>query len=73
MFIHIMTASVYLKIKKLILRFIEKSETIILVVVPCNVDIATTEALKMAQQVDPEGKRTLGKIHLLSSVSICTI
>ncbi|KAJ8246700.1 hypothetical protein GJAV_G00254430 [Gymnothorax javanicus] len=47
------------QIKSLILNFIEKTETIILVVVPCNVDIATTEALKMAQEVDPEGKRTL--------------
>ncbi|XP_062406576.1 interferon-induced GTP-binding protein Mx2-like [Sardina pilchardus] len=47
------------QIKKLILHFIEKSATINLVVVPCNVDIATTEALRMAQEVDPEGKRTL--------------
>ncbi|XP_063079769.1 interferon-induced GTP-binding protein Mx1-like [Engraulis encrasicolus] len=47
------------QIKRLIKSFIEKSETIVLVVVPCNVDIATTEALKMAQEVDPEGKRTL--------------
>ncbi|KAG7315627.1 hypothetical protein KOW79_020493 [Hemibagrus wyckioides] len=48
------------QVKKLIKKFIEKQETIILVVVPCNVDIATTEALKMAQEVDPNGKRTLG-------------
>uniref|UniRef100_A0AAR2LSA5 Uncharacterized protein n=1 Tax=Pygocentrus nattereri TaxID=42514 RepID=A0AAR2LSA5_PYGNA len=47
------------QIKNLIQTFIEKSETINLVVVPCNVDIATTEALRMAQEVDPEGKRTL--------------
>ncbi|XP_047659235.1 interferon-induced GTP-binding protein Mx2-like [Tachysurus fulvidraco] len=47
------------QIKKLILNYIEKDQTINLVVVPCNVDIATTEALKMAQEVDPEGKRTL--------------
>ncbi|KAL6481497.1 hypothetical protein MHYP_G00095770 [Metynnis hypsauchen] len=47
------------QIKNLIRRFIEKSETINLVVVPCNVEFATTEALKMAQEVDPEGKRTL--------------
>ncbi|XP_033821869.1 interferon-induced GTP-binding protein Mx-like [Periophthalmus magnuspinnatus] len=47
-------------IKRLISRFIKKQETISLVVVPCNVDIATTEALKMAQEVDPNGKRTLG-------------
>ncbi|XP_059824724.1 interferon-induced GTP-binding protein Mx3-like isoform X2 [Hypanus sabinus] len=48
------------QIKKLIKSFITKRETINLVVVPCNVDIATTEALKMAQEVDPEGERTLG-------------
>lgn len=32
-----------------------------MVVVPSNVDIATTEALSMAQEVDPEGDRTIGK------------
>ncbi|XP_026204264.1 interferon-induced GTP-binding protein Mx-like [Anabas testudineus] len=48
------------QIKRLIQRFITKQETISLVVVPCNVDIATTEALKMAQEVDPNGERTLG-------------
>ncbi|XP_028261295.1 interferon-induced GTP-binding protein Mx-like [Parambassis ranga] len=47
-------------IKRLIQKFIKKQETISLVVVPCNVDIATTEALNMAQQVDPNGERTLG-------------
>ncbi|XP_055501096.1 interferon-induced GTP-binding protein Mx3-like [Leucoraja erinacea] len=46
--------------KRLITSFIMKQETINLVVVPCNVDIATTEALKMAQEVDPSGDRTLG-------------
>uniref|UniRef100_K7GD02 MX dynamin like GTPase 1 n=1 Tax=Pelodiscus sinensis TaxID=13735 RepID=K7GD02_PELSI len=48
------------QIKKLIKKFIDKQETINLVVVPSNVDIATTEALKMAQEVDPDGERTLG-------------
>uniref|UniRef100_A0AAV2M8T9 Interferon-induced GTP-binding protein Mx n=1 Tax=Knipowitschia caucasica TaxID=637954 RepID=A0AAV2M8T9_KNICA len=48
------------QIKTLIRTFIAKQETINLVVVPCNVDIATTEALQMAQEVDPEKKRTLG-------------
>lgn len=48
------------QIKRLIKTFIEKQETVNLVVVPCNVDIATTEALKMAQEVDPDGERTLG-------------
>ncbi|XP_075053378.1 interferon-induced GTP-binding protein Mx3-like [Mixophyes fleayi] len=47
-------------IKRLIKKYIEKQETICLVVVPCNVDIATTEALEMAREVDPSGERTVG-------------
>ena len=48
------------QIKRLIKTYIQKQETINLVVVPSNVDIATTEALSMAQEVDPEGDRTIG-------------
>ncbi|NXK28141.1 MX protein, partial [Arenaria interpres] len=48
------------QIKMLLRRTIGCKETLNLVVVPCNVDIATTEALKMAQEVDPSGERTLG-------------
>ncbi|XP_045396654.1 interferon-induced GTP-binding protein Mx2 [Lemur catta] len=48
------------KIKELIKKYIQKHQTINLVVVPCNVDIATTEALSMAQEVDPKGDRTIG-------------
>ncbi|XP_036898889.1 interferon-induced GTP-binding protein Mx2 [Sturnira hondurensis] len=48
------------QIKVLIKKYIQRQETINLVVVPCNVDIATTEALSMAQEVDPEGDRTIG-------------
>ncbi|RMC06177.1 hypothetical protein DUI87_15607 [Hirundo rustica rustica] len=49
-----------LQIKILLKRIIGCKETVNLVVVPCNVDIATTEALKMAQEVDPTGERTIG-------------
>lgn len=49
-----------LQIKALIKKYIQRQETINLVVVPCNVDIATTEALSMAQEVDPDGDRTIG-------------
>ncbi|KAB1283346.1 Interferon-induced GTP-binding protein Mx2 [Camelus dromedarius] len=48
------------QIKALITKYIRRQETINLVVVPCNVDIATTEALSMAQEVDPDGDRTIG-------------
>ncbi|XP_056342907.1 interferon-induced GTP-binding protein Mx-like [Oenanthe melanoleuca] len=48
------------QIKRLLRKTIGCKETVNLVVVPCNVDIATTEALKMAQEVDPTGERTIG-------------
>ncbi|XP_043557306.1 interferon-induced GTP-binding protein Mx3-like [Chiloscyllium plagiosum] len=48
------------QIKQLINSYISEDKTINLVVIPCNVDIATTEALKMAQEADPSGERTLG-------------
>ncbi|XP_064612871.1 interferon-induced GTP-binding protein Mx-like isoform X2 [Liolophura sinensis] len=48
------------QIKKLIKHYIQKQETIILVVIPSNVDIATTEALQLSQEFDPDGKRSLG-------------
>uniref|UniRef100_A0A8C8CYU7 Dynamin GTPase domain-containing protein n=1 Tax=Oncorhynchus tshawytscha TaxID=74940 RepID=A0A8C8CYU7_ONCTS len=41
-----------------------KNETINPVVVPCNVDIATTEAMRMAHSVDPKGARTLDIITI---------
>nr|AFU81307.1 myxovirus (influenza virus) resistance 1 [Hylobates agilis]AFU81319.1 myxovirus (influenza virus) resistance 1 [Symphalangus syndactylus] len=53
-------ADIGYKIKTLIKKYIQRQETISLVVVPSNVDIATTEALSMAQEVDPEGDRTIG-------------
>uniref|UniRef100_A0A8C0CP36 Interferon-induced GTP-binding protein Mx1 n=1 Tax=Balaenoptera musculus TaxID=9771 RepID=A0A8C0CP36_BALMU len=53
-------ADIELQIKSLIRKYILKQETINLVVVPANVDIATTEALRMAQEVDPQGDRTIG-------------
>ncbi|CAI9554960.1 unnamed protein product, partial [Staurois parvus] len=48
------------QIKQMIMKYITRQETINLVVIPSNVDIATTEALQMAKQVDPNGERTVG-------------
>ena len=41
-------------------RFIQNERTIILAVLPANVDIATQEILSMAKEVDSQGQRTLG-------------
>ncbi|XP_071994911.1 interferon-induced GTP-binding protein Mx1-like isoform X2 [Engystomops pustulosus] len=48
------------QIKQLIRDHIKRQNTINLAVIPCNVDIATTEVLEMAREVDPTGERTLG-------------
>ncbi|XP_036386685.1 interferon-induced GTP-binding protein Mx-like [Megalops cyprinoides] len=48
------------QIKSLIYEYIMNKETINLVVIPCTADITTAEALQMAQEVDPEGERTIG-------------
>ena len=39
---------------------LEQDRTIILAVIPSNVDIATVDILTRAEAVDPEGKRTIG-------------
>ncbi|NXJ76399.1 MX protein, partial [Trogon melanurus] len=49
-----------IQIKTQLKKIVGCKEILNLVVVPCNVDIAATEAMKMAQEVDPSGERTLG-------------
>ncbi|KAF4079481.1 hypothetical protein AMELA_G00178510 [Ameiurus melas] len=59
------------QIKSLIKKFITKQDIIILVVVPCNVDINTSEVLKMAQKIDRTGERTLGILTKPDLVDKC--
>ncbi|KAM7197752.1 interferon-induced GTP-binding protein Mx1 [Naviculisporaceae sp. PSN 640] len=47
-------------VRTMVERAIKDDRTIILAVVPCNVDIATQEILKMAKDADPDGSRTMG-------------
>ena len=47
-------------IRDIVNRYMEKTRTIILAVLPCNQDIATTSVLQDASQYDPNGERTLG-------------
>jgi replication fork clamp-binding protein CrfC len=37
-------------------------KTVILCVVPANQDMTNSDALKLAREIDPEGKRTFGVI-----------
>ena len=54
-----------LQIRDLILKTIEKDSTIILAVSPANDDLANSDALKLAREVDPNSERTLGVITKL--------
>lgn len=54
-----------LQIKELILKHIENPNSIILAVTAANTDLATSEALKMSKEVDPDGRRTLAVVTKL--------
>ncbi|KAI9679444.1 MAG: hypothetical protein M1817_005466 [Caeruleum heppii] len=47
-------------VRDMVHRFIDNPRSIILAVLPANVDVATQEILDMAADVDPSGQRTLG-------------
>lgn len=47
-------------VRNIVNRYIKDQRTIILAVIPCNVDASTQEALTLAKEVDPEGLRTIG-------------
>lgn len=53
------------QIKTLVLKYIQNPNSIILAVTPANTDVATSEALKMALETDPEGLRTLAVLTKL--------
>ncbi|KFA63237.1 hypothetical protein S40285_04926 [Stachybotrys chlorohalonatus IBT 40285] len=48
------------QIRDMILKYISKSNAIILAVTAANVDLANSDGLKLAREVDPEGQRTIG-------------
>jgi hypothetical protein len=44
----------------MLFKYISKPACIILAVTPANTDLANSDGLKMAREVDPEGTRTIG-------------
>lgn len=47
-------------VRDMVEGFMKNERSVMLAVVPANVDIATQEILEMAKKVDPEARRTLG-------------
>jgi len=58
------------QIREMVLKQIQKPNAIILAVTAANVDLANSDGLKLAREVDPEGQRTIGvltKIDLMDT------
>ncbi|KAE9459956.1 hypothetical protein C3L33_08155, partial [Rhododendron williamsianum] len=52
-------------IENMVRSYIEKPNSIILAISPANQDIATSDAIKIAREVDPTGDRTFGVLTKL--------
>uniref|UniRef100_A0A9J7WYS4 dynamin GTPase n=1 Tax=Cyprinus carpio carpio TaxID=630221 RepID=A0A9J7WYS4_CYPCA len=53
------------QIRDMIMQFICRENCLILAVTPANMDLANSDALKLAKDVDPQGHRTIGVITKL--------
>ncbi|KDQ61820.1 hypothetical protein JAAARDRAFT_31294 [Jaapia argillacea MUCL 33604] len=53
------------QIRNLVVEYISKPNCVILAVSAANVDLANSEALKLARTVDPQGRRTIGVLTKL--------
>lgn len=54
-----------MQIRDLLVKHIENPNSIILAVTAANTDMATSESLKLAKDVDPDGRRTLAVVTKL--------
>ncbi|KAI9851997.1 MAG: vacuolar protein sorting-associated protein 1 [Thelocarpon superellum] len=58
------------QIREMVMKQISKPNAIILAVTPANTDLANSDGLKLAREVDPEGQRTIGvltKVDLMDA------
>ncbi|CAF0802794.1 unnamed protein product [Rotaria sordida] len=58
-------ADIETQVRNLIMHYISNPNAIILAITPANVDFSTSEAVKFAKEVDPEGRRTLAVLTKL--------
>lgn len=54
-----------IQIRNMLMEFITKENCLILAISPANADLANSDALKIAKEVDPQGLRTIGVITKL--------
>ncbi|CAF3694633.1 unnamed protein product [Rotaria sordida] len=53
------------QVRNLIMDYISNPNAVILAITPANVDFSTSDAIKFAKEVDPEGQRTLAVLTKL--------
>ncbi|XP_065107119.1 dynamin-1a isoform X5 [Paramisgurnus dabryanus] len=53
------------QIREMLMQFVTKDNCLLLAVSPANSDLANSDALKIAKEVDPQGLRTIGVITKL--------
>uniref|UniRef100_A0A4W3GH36 dynamin GTPase n=1 Tax=Callorhinchus milii TaxID=7868 RepID=A0A4W3GH36_CALMI len=53
------------QIREMLMQFVTKDNCLVLAVSPANSDLANSDALKIAKEVDPQGLRTIGVITKL--------
>ncbi|XP_026209909.1 dynamin-1a isoform X6 [Anabas testudineus] len=58
-------ADIEFQIKEMLMQFVTKDNCLLLAVSPANSDLANSDALKIAKEVDPQGLRTIGVITKL--------
>jgi dynamin 1-like protein len=60
------------QIRDMLFKYISKPACIILAVTPANTDLANSDGLKMAREVDPEGTRTIGVLTKVDLMDVGT-
>uniref|UniRef100_A0A672IT17 Dynamin-2 n=1 Tax=Salarias fasciatus TaxID=181472 RepID=A0A672IT17_SALFA len=58
-------ADIEFQIREMLMQFVTKDNCLMLAVSPANSDLANSDALKIAKEVDPQGMRTIGVITKL--------
>ncbi|XP_067341181.1 dynamin-1a isoform X4 [Channa argus] len=58
-------ADIEFQIREMLMQFVTKDNCLLLAVSPANSDLANSDALKIAKEVDPQGQRTIGVITKL--------
>ncbi|XP_016411667.1 dynamin-1a isoform X6 [Sinocyclocheilus rhinocerous] len=58
-------ADIEQQIRDMLMQFVTKDNCLLLAVSPANSDLANSDALKIAKEVDPQGLRTIGVITKL--------